>query len=215
MNKFALAKSGEKIDPAALKRTVAVVGIIAYPSLAEPDENGKFNCLVAVDPDEPSLKDLQKLVGDHAETLTGKRQLSGRFHDPLRDGDEPGKDGSGFAFKNDIFRGRVVFRAKTGFQPMTVAGPHREKCDPAQIRGGDHVVVEVSGFSFSNQSAGVGISLNAIWQLRAGDVVVDKGGSAGSAFGKLDTSRLKFVDPKSIGSSRKRTAGEDDETSPF
>jgi hypothetical protein len=191
-------KGAKSFSEAELKRSVALVGVLAYPSVAQPDENGKHSTLVIIEPDEETLADLRELVADHAEATFGERTLGARHHDPIRSGDEPSRDGKGYAFKHPAFRGKYVVRLKSSFAPNCVAGQRRDKIDPSEIRGGDHVVVEVSAFGFNNQSSGVGLSLNAIWQLRPGDVVIEKGGSSGSSFSKLDTSKLKFVDPKSM-----------------
>lgn len=208
MNKFAAAKAATTGNSAPnLKREVAVVGTLAYPSISEPDENGKYSTLLIVDPKEETLHELIELVEDHAEALTGKRQLTGRHFDPIRDGDEPSKSGEGFAFKHPAFRGKTVVRLKSNFAPKTVHGPRREPIAATEIHGGDEVAVGVSAYSYNNQSSGVALSLGAIWLTRPGDERIERGGAVGSSFGKIDASRLRFVNPRDLP----RSGGDEDD----
>jgi hypothetical protein len=199
MAKSTFGKSaGGNSNTADLKREVAVLATIAYPSLTEPDQqSGKFGAMFLVDNDEPTLEALRELVLDHAEAVTGERAVPRKWHDPIRDGDEAGTNG-GFAFKHPAFRGgKTVFRAKTNFAPTCLDGEARTPVEPGEIRGGDKVVVAVSAYSFNNQSAGVAFSLGGIWRVADGTEVIERGGGGGGAsFQKFDASRIKFSRPR-------------------
>jgi len=186
-----VSKTGA-VNAAELKRGVALKAIIAYPQLVEPAErSNKYEAIFIVDKGEPQFPALQTLIGDHLEVVSGSRTFSGRFHNPLRSGDEEGQNG-GYAMRNEAFRGKMFFRAKTQFKPKIFGGPTREVIDPSLVHGGDHVVVEVGAYGYNNQSAGVALSLNAIWRIKAGASRIEAGGNIGSSFQKFSAEDFDF-----------------------
>lgn len=195
-----IAKSIKATAKSDLKRAVAVFGLVAYPSLTQPSEaSGKYDTLFIVDPTDPTYADLEALVGDLAEDLCGSRELPPRYHNPLRDGDEKKPDGS-WTFKHDAFRGKAVVRLKSAFQPKCYFGPRQTPCDAAEIKGGDECVIEITGFNFNNQSAGVALSLGPVWQINPGSVSIERGGSGGTSFANIDSSRFQFRGAESLHS---------------
>jgi hypothetical protein len=186
---FGAKKSGGAVD---LDREIAVVGTLAYPYFAVPDEqSGKYSCILIVENDESTLAELRELVADHAEALCGNRELNAKHIDPIRDGDEPGTNG-GYAQKHPSFRGQTFFRAKSNYQPKCFEGEARTPVDVTEIRGGDKVIQAVKAYHFNNQSAGVSLSLNGVWRIAKGNVIIERGGGGGSSFSRFDAGKVKF-----------------------
>ena len=177
------------------KQKVQVLCKIGYPELAEPNEDGKYSILCVVsDPD--SIQAAEGLVVAESNLGFQSDTLPAGAFNPIRSAQERKPDGE-FAFKSPFINekeGAIVFRAKSGFAPKTFFGRDQLACDPADIRGGDECVVEISGYSYKNQSTGVALSLNAVWQINQGNGELERGGS-GNAFANFDASKLQFRTP--------------------
>ncbi len=191
------AVSAAVVSPASAKSSVIEVqGTIAYPSLVTPDPKSgdKFNTLMLIT-DEDSKLALIDLVGETSEMTFRTRELPPGAHNPLRDSNERTPSGE-YAFKHPAFRveGGLVFRAKTGYQPECVWGPNETLIDPSEIHGGDQVVMQVSAYGYSNQSAGVALSLNRVWLISKGATRIERGTGAGANVRRIDRSRLRFGD---------------------
>jgi hypothetical protein len=184
-----LAPSG-KLDP------VEILGVICYPSLVEPDPKSgdKYNALILIT-DPMSQQALRDLVATASEQTFRTPELPRGAHNPLRSVDERTPAGE-LAFKHPVFRvpNGMVVRVKTGYQPTCVWGPQETPIEPGEIRGGDHVVVEVAAYGYANQSSGVGLSLNRVWLIRKGEVAVERGSSAAANVRRLNRSNLRFDD---------------------
>lgn len=182
--------------PAVALAPVEVLGVLAYPSIVEPDpqSGNKFNTLVLItDPDDQ--KKLEELVAAACEQTFRSPELPPGAHNPLRDANEKNRAGE-FAFKHPSFRvpGGMVVRAKTAFQPQCVWGPNETEIDPSEINGGDQVVVQISAYGYSNQSQGVGLSLGRVWLVKKGETKIERGSGAGANVQRIDRSRLRFND---------------------
>ena len=182
--------------PATAPAPIEVLGVLAYPSIANPDEKsgGKYNCLLLItDPDDQ--KKLEDLVAAACMVTFRTPNLPPGAHDPLRDSNEKNHAGE-YAFKHPAFRvpGGMVIRAKTAYQPQCVWGPNEVDIEPSEINGGDQVVVQISAYGYSNQSQGVGLSLGRIWLIKKGDVRIERGSGAGANVQRIDRSRLRFND---------------------
>ena len=180
--------------PAAALAPVEVLGVLAYPSIATPDDKsgGKYNTLVLItDPDDQ--KKLEELVSAACMETFRSPQLPPGAHNPLRDSNEKNHAGE-FAFKHPSFRvpGGMVIRAKTAYQPQCVWGPNETDIDASEINGGDTVVVQISAYGYSNQSQGVGLSLGRIWLIEKGETKIERGSGAGANVKRIDRSRLRF-----------------------
>jgi hypothetical protein len=172
--------------------------IIAYPSIQAPDERSgnKFNALFLVkDPDDQAV--LAEMVADACEETFRTRTLPPGAHNPLRDCEERTPSGE-YAFKHAVFRttGALVLRAKTAYQPECVWGANETEISPSEINGGDEVIVTLSTYGYSNQSAGVAFSLGRIWLVSKGDVRVERGSGAGANVRRIDRSKIRFTDPQ-------------------
>jgi hypothetical protein len=168
---------------------------ICYPSIENPDERSgnKFNSLFLIrDPDDQEV--LIEMVGDASEETFRTRTLPPGAHNPLRDCNEKTLSGE-YAFKHPIFRtpGGLVLRAKTAYQPQCVWGPSEEPISPSKINGGDEVIVTLSTYGYSNQSAGVAFSLGRIWLIAKGDTKVERGSGAGANVRRIDRSKIRFT----------------------
>jgi hypothetical protein len=178
----------ERVDP------IEIRAVIAYPSLVEPDANagGKYGALFLITEvdDQTALIELRDKV---IQQTFRSHQLPAGAHDPLRRADERAPNGE-YAFKHPAFRvpQAMVIRAKTGYQPKCVWGPAETPTEASEIRGGDHVVVEIGCYGYNNQSRGVGLSLGRIWLIRKGDVRIERGANASAAVRRIDRSRLQF-----------------------
>lgn len=186
----ARAAIGGKPDP------IEVYGVICYPSLVEPDSRAgdKYNALILItDPD--SQQALRDLVATVSEQTFRTPELPPGAHNPLRSVDERTVSGE-LAFKNPVFRVKdgMVIRVKTGFAPVCVWGPKEIPIDASQIRGGDHVIVEVAAYGFNNQSMGVSLSFNRVLLVRKGEVPVERGSGGGANVRRIDRSNLRFGD---------------------
>ncbi len=194
-NSYKTAKKpiASAISEATLKREIAVHGVVAYPTVTEPDpETGKYSTLLIIPRNEPTLETLLELIGDHAEALTGSRTLGAKYHNPIRDADERKPNGE-LVFKHAGFRGdNVVVRLKSGFAPKCFYGANKTPCDPGEIKGGDECLVGIQAFHFNNQSAGVALSLSAILLIGKTEHVIEKGQGGGTSFDSLDLSGVKF-----------------------
>jgi hypothetical protein len=201
MNAYSAAKASAKnstsaVAADAVNREIAVRCRIAYPEIVTPNsDTGKFQAVLILE--DEAAKQVEALVGDVAEATFGARELKGRLLNPIRSGDEPNRSGDGLAFRDAAFRGKTVVRAKSGFPPKCFQGRDREPITPDMIRGGDHCIVAVKAYGYNNQSAGVGISLGAIWFVKKGETTIERGGSGGSSFGNIDTNGIDFQDTHS------------------
>lgn len=177
------------------KQKIQIVCHVGYPEIAEPNEDGKYSVLALVsDPAQiGAVEDLLKAECQHG--FQSDEVPAGAFN-PVRSAQEKKPDGE-FAFKSGFINEKecaIVLRAKSGFQPKTIFGPNQTPCDAADIRGGDECVIEVSAYSYKNQSTGVAFSLNGIWKINAGNGELERGGSGG-AFSGFDSSKLNFRAP--------------------
>lgn len=177
------------------KEKIQVICYVGYPEISEPNEDGKYSvmCLVT---DPASIESVKLLVGLESELGFKSKEIPAGAFNPIRSAQERKPDGE-FAFKSPFINekeGAIVFRAKSGFAPKTFFGPNQTACDAADIHGGDECVVEVSAYSYSNQSSGVAFSLGGIWQINPGNRELERGGSGGS-FAGFDASKLKFRKP--------------------
>ena len=177
-------------------QVIEVLARIAYPEIKEPsaEAGGKYVALFLVE-DAASREALEELVGDLSLATFRSRDLPPGAHDPLRDANERKPSGE-YAFRHPAFRvdNGLVFRAKTGYQPACVWGPNETPIDAGEIQGGDEVLVQVSGYAYSNQSRGVGLSMGRVWLLRKGDVRIERGTGSQAAVRRIDRSRLQFGD---------------------
>lgn len=175
---------------------VEVLGVLAYPSIAQPDPKSgdKYNTLVLITDPEDQQK-LEDLVASACEQTFRSPQLPPGAHNPLRDANEKNHAGE-FAFKHPSFRvpGGMVIRAKTAYQPQCVWGPDEVEIDASEVHGGDKVVVQISAYGYSNQSQGVGLSLGRIWLVKKGDTKIERGSGATANVRRIDRSRLRFND---------------------
>ncbi len=182
--------------PAVALASVEVLGVLAYPSIVEPDSQSgnKFNTLVLItDPDDQQK--LQELVASACEQTFRSSTLPPGAHNPLRDANEKNRTGE-YAFKHPSFRvdGGMVVRVKTAYQPQCVWGPNETVIEPSEIHGGDKVAVQISAYGYSNQSQGVGLSLGRIWLIEKGETKIERGSGAGANVKRIDRSRLRFND---------------------
>jgi hypothetical protein len=182
------------VSGSAKSAAIEIEALIAYPSLVSPDPKSgdKFNALFLVtDPD--SQQALRDLVAETSELTFRNSQLPPGAHNPLRDSNERTPSGE-YAFKHPKFRveGGLVFRAKTAYQPECVWGPNETPIEPAEITGGDEVVVQVSAYGYANQSSGVALSLGRVWLIRKGDEKIERGTGSAANVRRLDRSRLRF-----------------------
>ena len=190
----------EVIAPASIEPTaIEIQGVIAYPSLVTPDPKSgdKFNALLLItDPEDKQA--LTDLVACTCEQTFRSQQLPPGAHNPLRDSNEKNHAGE-YAFKHPAFRvkGGMVVRAKTGFQPECVWGPSESPVDPAEITGGDLVVVQIGAYGYSNQSQGVALSLGRVWLIEKGQTKIERGVGTGANVKRIDRSRLRFHDEES------------------
>lgn len=177
-----------------LKSRVVVSATCAYPEVAELNERGQYSCLFIVPKDSDDLQPLRQLLRFHIQSKFQQPTLPPGAFDPLRDADEMDQASGQYKFKPQPFRGgNVVFRAKSRYDVPVFDGEDRQLVhDKRILRGGDPVLVELSAYAYSNQSQGVALSLASIWRIGAGDVLIEKGGSAGSAFAHYDTAKIRF-----------------------
>jgi len=185
-------------QPAVRNGGAEIRAVIAYPALETPDERsgGKYNALFLVtDPEDQEV--LAEIVAASCEETFRTRTLPPGAHNPLRDCSEKTPSGE-YAFKHPIFRtpGGLVLRAKTAYQPQCVWGPNETEISPSEINGGDEVIVTLSTYGYSNQSAGVAFSLGRIWLVSKGDVRVERGSGAGANVRRIDRSKIRFTDPQ-------------------
>jgi hypothetical protein len=182
--------------PAVALAPVEVLGVLAYPSIVEPDpqSGNKFNTLVLITDPEDQQK-LEELVAAACEQTFRSPKLPPGAHNPLRDANEKNHAGE-YAFKHPSFRvaGGMVVRAKTAYQPQCVWGPEETEIDASEIHGGDKVAVQISAYGYSNQSQGVGLSLGRIWLIKKGETKIERGSGAGANIKRIDRSRLRFND---------------------
>jgi len=182
--------------PSVALAPVEILGVLAYPSIVEPDpqSGNKFNTLVLITDPEDQQK-LEELVAAACEQTFRSSKLPPGAHNPLRDANEKNHAGE-FAFKHPSFRVKdgMVVRAKTAYQPQCVWGPNETEIDPSEIHGGDTVVVQISAYGYSNQSQGVGLSLGRIWLVEKGETRIERGSGAGANVKRIDRSRLRFND---------------------
>jgi hypothetical protein len=192
----ATKRAAVSATPAAKAAAIEIQATIAYPSIVSPDPRSgdKYNGLFLVtDPD--SQEALRALVAEASELTFRTPQLPPGAHNPLRDSNERLPSGE-FAFKHPAFRveGGLVIRAKTGYQPETVAGPNEMPVDPAEINGGDLVVAQIGAYGYQNQSTGVALSLGRIWQIGKGKDRIERGAGSAANVRRIDRSRLRFSD---------------------
>ena len=181
--------------PTSTKQKIQIPCIIGYPELSAPNEDGKYSGLFLVD-DPDAIQAVERLVAAESKLGFQSDTLPAGAFNPIRSAQERKPDGE-FAFKSAFVHereGAIVFRAKSGYAPKTVCGRDRLTCDPADIRGGDECVVEITGYSYKNQSSGVALSLNGVWLINQGNGELERGGS-GNAFANFDASKLKFRTP--------------------
>ncbi len=183
------------VAAASKSAAIEVMGILAYPSIQQPDPKSgdKYNTLVLIT-DPESQQAVRELVAEACEQTFRSPSLPPGAHNPLRDSNEKNHAGE-YAFKNEAFRveGGMVIRAKTAYQPQCVWGPKETAIDPSEINGGDHVVVEIGAYGYSNQSQGVGLSLGRILLLGKGESKIERGSGAGANVRRIDRSRLQFT----------------------
>ena len=183
------------------KRPIQVNGILGYPNISEPDENGKYSALFLVK-DPVVIAEIKALV--KSEAALGFPELNGELppgaHNPIRSAQERKADGR-FAFKSEFINqeeGAIVIRAKSGFAPKTVSGEQQFPCDPADIEGGDEVSAVIRAYAYNNQSSGVAFSLDKVLLVNKGNGELQRGGSGGSF--TFDVSKLNFRKPDMLSS---------------
>lgn len=174
-----------KTDP------ISIVVQTAWIDINEPDQNGKY-VVTAAPADDEAAALIEGITDEAIEGGFNGKLPKGAWH-PLKD-PQVRRDDDTYRYPAHLRDLKFVFNAKTGFQPKCFATSRRIPCDPADIIGGDHCILEVSAYCYNNQQKGVGISLNSIWRIRKGEKAIVKGGAAGRTFDKVDVSKLSFDD---------------------
>jgi len=166
---------------------------IAYPELTEQNDNGVYQILGIVEPDSESAAKLKALVRANLETLYPNGIPKAGYWNPIRSGDELKGDGE-LAFKDEAFRGQLVFRAKTKFQPKVYRGAHRDQAEASLPRSGDHAILAITAYAYRNASTGVGLSLNSVWWVKPGERPIGGAGKGGSSFSTVNTADIDFYE---------------------
>ena len=186
--------SGSSVTIGANPAPIEVLGTLAYPSIVTPDpQSNKYSVLLLITEQEDQDR-LRELLQTVTEQTFRSNKLPPGAHNPLRSADERSPSGE-FAFKHPAFRvpGAMVIRAKSGYQPQCVWGPNETSIDASEIHGGDRVVLQLSGYGYSNQSTGIGLSLGRIWLLEKGETKIERGSGATANVQRIDRSRLRFA----------------------
>lgn len=170
---------------------ISVVCYTGWMDIAQPNQNGRYEA-VAAPADDANAALMEEIVKEAIDHGFKGELPKGAFH-PFKDADTRRDDGS-YRYPAHLRDLKFVFNAKTGFEPKCFATSRKIECDPSEIIGGDHCILEVTAYCYNNQSKGVGISLNSIWRIRKGETPIVKGGAAGRTFDNIDVSKLSFDD---------------------
>lgn len=156
------------------------VGTAHFAWLNKPDtgseySDGKFKVTIAFQKDDPIVATLKATVADAAQREFGDKIPPG-FHNPLKDGDESGKE---------QYAGMVFMTMKSVRQPSMVDAKNKPLPENIIIMSGDTIRVAGAAKAYNGAQKGVSFYLDMV-KVIAKNNGGNGPGNAASVFGEDD-----------------------------
>jgi|TARA_B110000908_G_C10230107_1_gene440120 hypothetical protein len=155
------------------------VGTAHFAWLNKPDtgseySDGKYKVTVAFQKDDPMVATLKATIKDAAQREFGDKIPAG-FHNPLKDGDESGKE---------QYLGMCYMTMKSVRQPSMVDAKNQPLPENIIIMGGDTIRVAGAAKAYNGAQKGVSFYLDMVKLIAKNNAGGTGPGNAASVFGE-------------------------------
>jgi len=157
------------------------VGTAHFAWLNKPDtgseySDGKYKVTVAFQKDDPIVGQLKATIKDAAQREFGDKIPPG-FHNPLKDGDESGKE---------QYLGMIYMTMKSVRQPSMVDAKNNPLPESIVIMSGDTIRVAGAAKAYNGAQKGVSFYLDMVKLISKNNAGGNGPGNAASVFGEDD-----------------------------
>lgn len=189
------------------ERLVTVEGRVAFvKNLFNANKKGRYTLAVVFDQDENTMNgnglegvekragmnELKEMVGDLVNQGWPKKKPSG-LKTPLKV-----EERSDMLEKYPFMKNRITVNASNGFVvPVGTRNENGEWVDIQEkdLKAGDYVEVSLSGYTYDNETKGVGLNVHAVLKTRDGEAFYSRQSGAdmfGMGQAKTETQQAGF-----------------------
>ncbi|MGI9251302.1 MAG: ssDNA-binding protein [Pseudohongiellaceae bacterium] len=181
-------------------RLVSPEFTVVWPHLFKPyhykgsTDQAKFSAEMMFDEDAVDMQPLIDAATAAAKAKWPNRPLKG-LKLPFKKGDTIADEAAAKGKKAEHYRGHVVVRAKSTYQPVICDANYGEILDERRVFPGCKGVAELTFVAYENAAAGDGVTcyLNAYMHIGEGPRI--GGRDASKIFGSVDTSNFDPEEP--------------------